>query len=81
MKKRIRIKESPGIHLPGFFRWIRVGVAPTNRKYATELFQGLGFGLADAKFLSNTKNEVKATPDGEDLLVEYTTPSRKKAAA
>jgi len=81
MEKRYRIKAQPFIHVPEFFQWIREAVAPSNKKYAAELLRGLGLKPTDAKFLAHPKNEVKATPDGADLLLEFTTPSRARVKA
>jgi hypothetical protein len=81
MEKRYRINSTPLFHVPGLFRWIRQAVAPHNRKHATELLEALGLKPTDAKFLANPKNKVKATPDGDDLLLEFTTPSRARAKA
>ena len=81
MDKKYRVKSTPFVHVPGFFRWIRQAVAPSNKKYAAELLRGLGLKPTDAKFLAHPSNEVKATPDGEDLILEFTTPSRTRIKA
>jgi hypothetical protein len=71
--RTIRIESQAFIYTPGFFRWIREAVAPYDRRQAFNLLEGLGFGSADAVYLSDHKNPVTATTAGETLVLELPT--------
>jgi hypothetical protein len=81
MQKQYRIKSTPFIHAPGLFRWIREAVAPSNKKQAAKFLRSMGMKPTDSRFLADPKNEVKTTPDGDDLLIEFVTPSRARVKA